>query len=137
MKKNQLHIPRCFYQEILKLKNATIIYYVYHGSWNNLIQISSSKSSQYNIQSSHTFIQKLVHTCTNLLPLDSLPPLRNTRWSRTSEWFRYGQPWLHNPHKHLQCVCGCIECITIVTTDSQPGPFTYLSTRSPLDLTCM
>ena len=127
---------KMFYREILKLKTPTIIYYVYHGimkqSHTNII----SYISQYNMKSSHTVIQKLVHTCTNLLPPDGLPPLRNPCWWVSLNEFDISLPWIHNPHWQLQWVCICIECITIVTTDSQTHPFTYLSTRSPLDLTC-
>jgi hypothetical protein len=37
-------------------------------------------------------------------------------------------PRLHNPHGHIQCVCGCMCALTNVTTDSQTVPFTcYLN----------
>ena len=46
-------------------------------------------------------------------------------------------PRLRIPHGHIQCVCGCMSALTNVTTDSQIVPFTFISTGSPLDLTCM
>ena len=46
-------------------------------------------------------------------------------------------PRLQNPHGNIQCVCGCMSAPTKVTTDSQTVPFTFISTGSPLDLTCM
>jgi hypothetical protein len=37
-------------------------------------------------------------------------------------------PRLHIPHWHIQCVCGCMNAPTKVTTDSQTVPFTcYLN----------
>ena len=128
---------KMFYRESLKIKKPN--YHILCISWIMKQSYTKlcSKSSQYDVQSSHTVIQKLVHTCTDLLPPDSLSPLRNPCWRRTLNEFDIALPWLLNSHRHLQCVCRCISCIAIVTTNSQLDPFTYLSIGSPLDLTCM
>ena len=47
-----------------KAKNPTIIYYVYHESWNNLIQNSNPRALS-TIQSSHTVIHKSTNICAN------------------------------------------------------------------------
>ena len=135
MKKNQSHITQKFLLGKNKDKNPN--YHILCISW--IMKQSHtkfySKISQYNIQSSHTIIQKLAHTCTNLLPPDNVPRLRKPCWWRSLNEFDLALPWLRNPHWNLQCV-RCIECITMVTTDSPSHPFTYLSTGSPLELKC-
>ena len=137
MKKYQSHITQMFLPGKHKAKNPIIIYYVYiinHEtiSYKTLIQ---ELLVQYTIISHcHTKIFIFMSQFT-------------TSWKTTSTtqslmvknlWMiSYGLPWLCNTHRHLQCVCGCMSAPTNVTTDSQTVPFTYLSTGSPLDLTCM
>ena len=60
-----------------KAKNHTIIYYVYHGPWNNLIQNSNPRALS-TIQSSHTIIHKSTNTCANSLCPDNLPSLHKS-----------------------------------------------------------
>ena len=78
--RSQSEISRTHNIEVLpgkrKAKNPTIIYYVYHGSWNNLIQNSNPRALS-TIQSSHIVIQKLTNSCANILSPDNLPPLHN------------------------------------------------------------
>ena len=60
----QEHTTQKFYRESVKLKTPTIIYYVYHESWNNLIQNFNPRDLS-TIQSSHTVIHKSTNTCAN------------------------------------------------------------------------
>ena len=59
---------RCFYWESIKLK--TPLSYIMYISWimKKYHRKLYSNSSQYNIQSSHTVLQKLANICANLLP---------------------------------------------------------------------
>ena len=56
-KKDQSHITQIFLPCNHKAKKPTIIYYVYIMDHETISY--KTKSSQYNIQSSHTVIQKL------------------------------------------------------------------------------
>ena len=120
-----------------KAKNPTIIYYVY---------IMDHETISYK-----TLIEELSVQCTIVshchIKIGKYMRQFTTSWQPAStvqslpmkipERMRSCLPWLRNPHWHLQCVCGCMSAPTNVTTDSQTIPFTYLSTGSPLDLTCM
>ena len=137
MKKDQSHITQMFLPWKHKDKNPTIIYYLYimdHEtiSYKNLIQ---EFSIQYTIVSHcHTKIGKFMCQFTA-----SRQPASTAQFQLIAipEWMESCLPWLHNPHGHIQCVSGCMCAPTNVTTDSQTVPFTYISTGSPLDLTCM
>ena len=125
-----------FYQEILKLKTPTIIYYVY--KWNH---VTISYKAQYIKLSIQSRIITHCHaeTCISMHQfLASWQPASTAQslLKKTPEWIWIGlaltaQSSLETP----MCVI-CIECITIVTTDSPSHPFTYLSIGSPLELTC-
>jgi hypothetical protein len=111
-----------------KDKNSTIIYYVYimdHEtiSYKTLIQ---DLSVQYTIVSHcDTKIIKFMHQFTT-----SRQPASSAQ-SMMMEIHAMNQfllPRLHNPHGHIQCVCGCMSAPTKVTIDSQTVPFTcYLN----------
>ena len=113
-----------------KAKNPTIIYYVYHESWNNLIQNWNPRSLS-TIQSSHTIIHKSENTYANfcvqttcLLYTISAIRILTMNWMNTIASFAHA-------HKHIHCMC---EQITI---DSQTVPFTCYLNWCPLELTCM
>ena len=137
MKKDQSHITHMFLLGKHKSKKPTIIYYVYiiyHEtiSYKTLIQ---ELLVQYTIISHcHTKIGKYMRQFTA-----SWQPASTTQsmFITIHEWMRSYLTWLCNPHWHIQCVFRCKCAPTNVTTDSQIVPFTYLSTRPPLDLTCM
>ena len=93
-----------------KAKNPTIIYYVYHGSWNNLIQNSNPRALS-TIQSSLTVIQKLTNSCANILSPDNLPPLRNPCNGKPTKWFECLLPRLHIAHGKIHCVCDCMSAL--------------------------
>jgi hypothetical protein len=120
-----------------KDKNPTIIYYVYimdHEtiSYKTLIQ---ELSIRYTIVSHcHIKIGKCMcqftasRQCASSVQslLMEIPAMNESLLPR-----------LCIPHGHIQCVCGCMSVLTNVTIDSQIVHFTFISTWSPLDLTCM
>jgi hypothetical protein len=120
-----------------KAINPIIIYYVYimdHEtiSYKTLIQ---ELSVQYTIISHcHTKIGKCMCQFTaSRQPASSvqsllmeIPAMNESILTR-----------LHITHGHIQCVCVFMSAPTKVTNDSQIVPFTFISTRCPLDLTCM
>jgi hypothetical protein len=119
-----------------KAKNPTIIYYVYimdHEtiSYKNLIQ---ELLVQYTIVSHcHTKIGKCMCQFTAFRqPASSVQSLLMEIPTMNESLL----PRLHNPHGHIQCVCGCMSSLTNVTTDSQTFHFTcylnWLSTGSDM-----
>jgi hypothetical protein len=108
-----------------KAKNPTIIYYVYimdHVtiSYKTLIQ---ELSVQYTIVSHcHTKIEKFMCQFTA-----SRQPASSTQslLMENPTMNEFLLPRLHIPHWKIQCVCGCMNAATKVTTDSQPVSFTY------------
>ena len=109
-----------------KAKNPTIIYYVYHESWNNLVQNSNPRDLS-TIQSSHTVIHKLANTCANSCVQTACLLCTNSAiWILTIILASFA-----HAHKHIHCMCEQI------TTDSQIVPFTCYLNWCPLELTCM
>jgi hypothetical protein len=108
-----------------KAKNPIIIYYVYimdHEtiSYKTLIQ---ELSVQYTIVSHcHTKIGKCMCQFTA-----SKQPASSAQYllMEIPAMNEFMLPRMHIPHRHIQCVCGCMSALTNVTTDSQIVPFTY------------
>ena len=109
---------------------------MYHGYHVKILIQRLVPQALSTIQSSHTNKMKSAIPCTDFCPPGSPPPLRNPSWLQ--------RPIQCNPTL-LDCIIiignsnvyvDAIHASLVVTTNSPSCPFTYLSTRSPLDLTC-
>ena len=119
----------------MKLKTQNIIYYVSWKSCNNLIQILVHKALS-TIQSSHTIMKKFANPCTDFCLLISCLHYAILA-EEDPEWILICLALTAQSSLETPMCFRCIECITIVTIDSPSNPFTYLSTGSPLELTCI
>ena len=108
-----------------KAKNPITIYYVYHESWNNLVQNSNPRALS-TIQSSHTIIHKLANTCANF-------HVQTTYLLCTIPAIRILTIEFELPSFHMLIIISIAYVIawlhfTQITTDSQTVPFTcYLN----------
>ena len=119
----------------MKIKTPTIIYYVSWRSYNNPHTKLSTSSSQYN-QSSHTNIEEFCKSMHRSLPSCCPASTAQSLLKNSSEWIRITLPLTAQSSLETPMFVWCNQCITIVTTYSPSWPFTYLSTGSPLELTC-
>ena len=116
------------------LKTPNIIYYVSWISCNNLIKILVHQA--LNTINCHTLIRRnlQIHA---LISYHLIACLHyEYLLKKTPEWIQIYLALTTQSSLETPMCVWCNQCITIVTTDSPSYPFTYLSTGSPLEITC-